>query len=386
MHPIIHRFLGFIESNKTVNNKDHLIESCVGEFELVKDRKVYHCDYFAVRFSYSKNGSFSNTVLSLSALEKYDRIPFFVVLVKGNGDNVVYLANSSFLTKISHSSQSLTMTNIRGSFNGSDIMKQVGEVPNALDHFEELFALHAGIDWQDNLQRLVDASSAIKPVSTKFEPTAIELENIFHSVERAQRFVSSNDYIELLRDLDQRCEEVKDAILVASHIENVNVRGRLIEALITSEGEERIKLLSELAHMEQSLPVYDTRNGLGDYVRHFDESDTYTDIKTKVIYLNSNPKMYNIDKFLQCMAEEKSVFMFYFIGVDDVGVKSTALCSVYDVDLLKSMQLQFHWAGRSTRGVAQASGNAINAILANVNRPQIDSSIAVEYLKSLLTR
>lgn len=386
MHPIIHRFLGFIESNKTVNNKDQLIESCVSEFALVKDRKVYHCDYFAVRFSYSKNGSFSNTVLSLSALEKYDRIPFFVVLVKGNADNVVYLANSSFLTKISHSSQSLTMTNIRGSFNGSDIMKQVGEVPNAPDHFEELFALHAGIDWQDNLQRLVDASSAIKPVSTKFEPTAIGLENIFHSVERAQRFVSSSDYIELLRDLDQRCEEVKDAILVASHIENVNVRGRLIEALITSEGEERIKLLSELAHMEQSLPVYDTRNGLGDYVRHFDESDTYTDIKTKVIYLNSNPKMYNIDKFLQCMAEEKSVFMFYFIGVDDIGVKSTALCSVYDADLLKSMQLQFHWAGRSTRGVAQASGNAINAILANVNRPQIDSSIAVEYLKSLLAR
>lgn len=76
MHAIIRKFLDFLETNKTVCNKDQLIQMCMNEFALVQDRKVYHSDYFAVRFSYSKNGSFSNTVLSLSALEKYDRIPF----------------------------------------------------------------------------------------------------------------------------------------------------------------------------------------------------------------------------------------------------------------------------------------------------------------------
>lgn len=386
MHPYIIQFLDFVEKHKTVCNKEQLIQSCVETFNLIQDRKVFHCDYFAVRFSYSKNGSFSNTVLSLSTLEKYDRIPFFVILVKGDADNVIYLANTTFLSKISHSSQALTMTNIKGSFNGSDIMKQIEGVENEPANFDELFARHLGIDWQDNLQRLVDASSSIKPVSTKFEPNAQELANISDSIERAQRFVLSDDYNDLLRDLDQRCEEAKESILVASHIENVNIRGRLIEALITADKIERQRLLSDLAHLEQALPTYDTRNGLGDYIRYFDTSDTYTDIKTKVIYLNSNPKMYNIDKFLQCMAENKSVFMFYFIGIDDKGIQHTALCSVFHPTLLKSMQLQFHWAGRSTRGVAQASGLAINAILNLNNCKEIDKQLASNYLNILLAR
>ena len=386
MHPSVNQFLDFVETNKSISNKDQLIKSCVESFNLIQDRKVFHCNYFAVRFSYSKNGSFSNTVLSLSALEKYDKIPFFVVLVKGNADNVVYISNSSFLSKISHSSQALSMTNIKGSFNGSDIMKQIGDTANVPANFGELFALHLGIDWQDNLQRLVDASSAITPVSTKFQPNAHELDNINSSVDRAKKFVDSIDYNELLQDLDQRCEDVKESILVASHIENVNIRGRLIEALITANKQERQRLLSDLAHLEQALPTYDTRNGLGDYIRHFEKSDTYTDIKTKVIYLNSNPKMYNIDKFLQCMAEDKSVFMFFFIGIDDNGIQKTALCSVFHPTLIQSMHLQAHWAGRSTRGVAQASGSAINTILNTGDCKQINYKTANNFLADLLAR
>lgn len=388
MHPIIQQFIDYVETHKSVSNKEQLVKDCCNKFGLIQDRKVFHCDYFAVRFSYSKNGSFSNTILSLSALEKYDGIPFFVVLVKGNAENVVYLANTTFLSKISHSSKNLSMTNIRGSFNGSDIMKQVGSIANEPANFKKLFAMHIELAWADNLQRLVDASAAIKPVSTKFSPNEQELKNINDSVKRAQRFVASDDYTELLRDLNQRCNKVRDAILVASRIENVNIRGRLIEALITANEEERQHLLSDLMHIEQALPTYDTRNGLGDYVRHFDNSDTYTDIKTKIIYLQSNPKMYNIDKFLQCMAEDRSVFLFYFIGIDENGVQHSALCSVYDTTLLNSMLLQSHWAGRSTRGVAQTSGQAINTIL-NMNKDnhnQINEVEAVKYLQDLLAR
>ena len=58
-------------------HKQLVEDSVVAKYSLIKDRKVYHNDYFAVRFSYSKSASnsFSNTVLSLSALEKYDKIP-----------------------------------------------------------------------------------------------------------------------------------------------------------------------------------------------------------------------------------------------------------------------------------------------------------------------
>lgn len=388
MHAIVHTFLSFIEENKHINNKKQLIDSCVSTFHLIQDRKVYHGDYFAVRFCYSQKGAFSNTVLSLSSLEKYDRIPLFVVLVKGNSENCVYLANSTFLSKISHSSQNLTLTNIRGSFNGSDIMKQFEGIANTPENVEDLFAIHMGMDWIDNLQRLVDASSAIRPISTKFIPNKEQLLNIQHSVERALQFVSSTDYTILLNDLQQRCEDCKESILVAAHIENINIRGRLIEALITADKAERLHLLSDLANIEHALPTYDTRNGLGDYFRHFDHTDSYTDIKTKIVYLHSNPKMYNIDKFLQCMAEEKSVFLLFFIGLDDHGIKQTALCSVFHPILIDSMHLQSHWAGRSTRGVAQASGNAINEILdlSPNNSTEIDIEKAKEYISTLLER
>lgn len=386
MSKIIKDFLAFIEANKNTNNKAQLTKSCVDSFKLIQDRKVFHNDSFAVRFCYSKKGSFSNTVLSLSALEKYDKIPFFVVLVKGNADNTVYLANSTFLSKISHSSKKLSLTNIRGSFNGSDIMKKFANLENVPANFGDLFAMHIGLDWQDNLQRLVESSSEIKPTTIKFTPTEHELCNIQKSVDRAQKFVESEDYDTLLQDLNQRCENVKEAIVVAGHIENINIRGRLIEALITACKEERARLLSELSFIEQELPTYDTRNGLGDYVRLFPKTDTYTDIKTKVVYLNSNPKMYNIDKFLRCMAEDKSVFMFFFIGIDKDGISKTALCSVYHPTLIDSMQLQFHWAGRSTRGVAQASGRAINSILTSDDCRLIDKDRANGFLAKLIER
>ena len=59
-------------------------------------------------------------------MEKYDKIPFFVVLVRKSADNMILLANTTFLKKISHSSHELSMTNIKGSFNGSDIMMSYG--------------------------------------------------------------------------------------------------------------------------------------------------------------------------------------------------------------------------------------------------------------------
>lgn len=386
MNPTVHSFLLFLERNKAVNNKDLLIEKCVAEFDLVQDRKVFHNDYFSVRFSFSRTGSFSNTVLSLSMLEKYDQIPFFAVLVKGNADNVVYLANTTFINKISHSSQNLSMTNIRGSFNGSDIIKEFSGIENKPDYFDKLFAIHKGLEWQDNLLRLVEASSRIRPVSTKFVPNDVQLACIYQSVDRARQFVDSENYETMSSDLNKRCNEVKEAIMAASHIDNVNIRGRLIEALITSDKEDRLRLLSDMANLEQALPTYDTQNGLGDYIRFFDDSDTYTDVKTKVLYLDSNPKMYNIDKFLQCMAEEKSVFLFFFIGINENGIQKKVLCSVYHPTLIKGVHLQSHWAGRSTRGVVQASGDSINLILDTGNGKCIDIDLAKAYIDRLIHR
>ena len=135
------------------------------------------------------------------------------------------------------------------------------------------------------------------------------------------------------------------------------------------------------------MPTYDTKNGLGDYYVRFDNGDTYTDIKTKVIYLNSNPKAYNIDKFLKQMADSRSVFLFFFIGIDENSIFKTLLCSVYHKKLIDNVIFQFHWAGRSTRGVTQFSGTAIDEMLQELSfHNDIDRTKCKNFLTSLLHR
>ena len=84
------------------------------KFCLTLDRKIYYCENFAIRFSKATSENFSNTVLSLSALQKYDNRPVIVCVVLST-KNYMLLANTTCLKKISHSSQQLRVDNIKGS-------------------------------------------------------------------------------------------------------------------------------------------------------------------------------------------------------------------------------------------------------------------------------
>lgn len=390
MNQLVHDFVRLIENNKEINTKEEMIDVVCQNFTMVKDgRAVYHTDFFAVVFCYSKNNSFSNVVLSLSKLEKYDHIPCFVVLVKKDLDNAIYMINTTFLDKISHSSNDLRVDNIRGSLLGSNIRKELVEIAkrNQPADFDDLFSYHQGFTWQENIERLVESTNNIKPNKEKAVLDDNEKKNLLKAPSRAISFINSEDYNILLDDLRNRCEEVKEAILVASHIDNVNIRGRLIEVLITSNPDERDKLLRNLGEIEHLLPTYDTKNDLGDYVRTFEKSDSYTDIKTKVLYLDSNPKAYNVDKFLKCMGKDKSVFMFFFVGIDETGIVNTVLASVFHNKLQKTTLLQHHWAGKGTRGAAQFNGKTINELLREdpfIN--EINEEDSQRFLQGLLER
>lgn len=109
---------------------------------------------------------------------------------------------------------------------------------NVPSNFDFLFALHQGLDWTDNLSRLVEATSKIKSNVEKFSPDAIQVSAILGSVVKSQLFVASSNFGVLKDDLDQRCQKCENEILVASRIENVNIRGRLIESLITADDDE----------------------------------------------------------------------------------------------------------------------------------------------------
>lgn len=385
MHPSVQEFVDFIVNECPKHNKENAVQAAKDKFGLIQDRKVYYCEYFAARFSYSRNGSFSNTVLSLSALQKYDYIPMFVILVKGNADNELFLANSTFIKKISHSSKELRVDNIRGSFNGSDIMREFHGITNSAENYQALYAFHSGLSWEDNLERLVYTSAGIEGSKSRCELTPIDQKNVYNSIDRANQFIASDNFNVLLEDLRNRVGECKNEIWIASRIENVNLRGNLIEALIAADEEEKIRLKTNICHIENAMPSFGRKHDLGDYEYTFNNGKTLTDIKTKIIYLDSNPKAYNVDKFLKVMGEDNTVFFFFFIGIDENGIMNTILCSVYHSQLIEATRVQHHWAGRNSRGVTQFVGKDINDMLREEKfKNNIDKSKATIFLEKLL--
>jgi hypothetical protein len=374
--------LHFVSTHHGINDKDKLTKLIVEKFSLTQDRKVFYCADFAIRFSKSAGPSFANTVLSLSNLKKVDNIPFLVCLVTPT-ENHVFLANSTLLRKISHSSQELRVDNIKGSFNGSDIIRELEGISNEPANIERLFNIHREIGFEENLPRLVEATNNIAPTGHKFIVLPEAEGRIMDAPARAARFVASEDVVTLKAELDARVEQFKNEILVASMIENVNVRGRIIEYLIAGENEALRQQLIAALQNKNTIPAFKTDNTLGDYQRIFDEFFTETDVKTKIMVLSSNPKAYNLDKILEFLATEKSVFMFYFVGVDPAKIVNTVLVSMFQTDLLAGTILLKHWSGRNSRGVSQFEGKAIEALIRNP-KSNVDTEGAIAFLKRLI--
>ena len=67
---VINQLVEFIRKNDGIGDKNILAQKVKEKFSLTQDRKVFCCSDFAIRFCHSENKRFSNTVLSLSALQK----------------------------------------------------------------------------------------------------------------------------------------------------------------------------------------------------------------------------------------------------------------------------------------------------------------------------
>ncbi len=134
----------------------------------------------------------------------------------------------------------------------------------------------------------------------------------------------------------------------------------------------RQELVAALKAGNKGLPRFKTDNTLGDYTRIFPVYDTETDVKTKIMILSSNPKAYNLDKMLEFLANSRSVFMFYFVGVDPGKIVNTALISMFQEKLLRATILLKHWAGRNSRGASQFEGMTINDLIV---KPEFEINI-----------
>jgi hypothetical protein len=383
MNSAIQQLTAFIKRHDGINDKNRLAGLVAQRFDLTRDRSVFYCSDFAIRFSSAAARSFSNTVLSLSNLRKYDDRPFIVCLVTP-GENHCILANTTFLKKISHSSQELRENNIRGSFNGSDIVREFEGIENSARNIARLFETHAAIGFEGNLARLVEATNNISPSGAKFRVDAVARTRIVQSPGRARCFVDSSESRVLKEELDERVAEFKNEILIAALIENVNVRGRIIEYLIAGQDDSlRQQLVHALRSANRCIPPFRTGNALGDYRRVFEAFHTETDVKTKIMILNSNPKAYNIDKMLEFLAVDRSVFMFYFVGVDPGKIIDTVLVSMFQTNLLRATIVLRHWCGRNSRGVTQFEGRTINDLIVSPAF-DIDEAHAVKFLEEII--
>jgi len=374
----------FIQSHRTVNDKNRLATLVKEKFSLVEDRSVFYNSHFAIRFSKANSANFGNTVLGLSALQKYDDRPFIVCLVLKD-ENILLLANSTFLKKISHSSQSLRVDNIRGSFNGSDILREFNDVRNSPENFDELFEIHKQIPFEENLVRLVEATNGIAPTGKRFDVSEESKISILNAPVRAKNFSESAEFKQLKDELDGLVRKFQDEILIASLIQNVKIRGNIIEYLIAGKDETLKQNLIASLQNKTDVPPFKNDNELGDYVKNFDDSYyTATDIKTKMMVLNSNPKAYNLDKMLSFLSSKNSVFMFYFVGIDFDKVLDPVLVSMFHDKVLANTILIKHWAGRNSRGVSQLNGKRIKELFTDRTPTNISLDKSIEFLNEII--
>ena len=172
------------------------------------------------------------------------------------------------------------------------------------------------------------------------------------------------EYIQLHANLSQLVQDNRDAILAAGRIDNVNLRGNTIEQIITQAGN-----FHSVEDASRTLT-------LGTEVK--------IDIKTKILSLSSSPKGYNIDKTLKALSDGNTVVSFFFVGVSlEEEVIVTCLVSIFDRIILDATRIQFHWAGRNSRGVTQLSGD-LKSLFGPDFAENIDVSAAQAFLQKLI--
>ena len=346
-------------------NKANIEEALLANIGATKIRSVIVGNGFALRLCEANTQSFSNVVLSLSALQNYDSLPVVICIVRP--DRVDFLlANSTFLRRISHSSHNLREDNVRGSFLGHDIMDKFKDVPNTPEHFEDLFAIHSEFNWTENVTRLVEATTAIVGRSTRFDVTAEVLARLMEAPNQAALAVKSARFHEVERQLSERVEARRDELLLAAALNNVNIRGNTIEQIITS-GVNAHRIDDLIFPLAGSVHLV-------------------VDIKTKLLDRASAPKAYNIDKMLHLLAQGDKVFTFFFIGLNAAShTINTRLVSIFDPIILRATRIQTHWAGRQSRGVTQLTGD-ISRIFAGDYRQSIEIEESLRLLRSFVKR
>jgi len=343
-------------------NKQTIVDSIMKKFNLSKKRKVYYNDKISFRFSSAKTG-YSNTFLGFQKILDNDAKPLVACIIRE--DTIEFLlANSTFINCISHSSKNLSVDNIRGSANLSNIIREFSDLKNEPQNFPRLFDLHLEIFQIDNIERIVENTLHIKAKGERFNPTDAQLTTIRKSPAFIKGIESESEFVELREELYQKVTELKNEILETSSIDNVNLRGNAIEQLITED---------------------ENSHELGDIFEIIsDNCSIIIDVKSKLLNYSSAPKAYNIDKLLEAISNEKTYFGYLFVGVDDESNEvKVNLVSLLDKFLISNTKIQHHWSGINSRGTAQLTDNIKN-VFAKDFQKEIDIEQSKAFIEKLI--
>ena len=198
----------------------------------------------------------------------------------------------------------------------------------------------------------------------RFTPTDPQRDAILHAPTLAASISAHPEYLALKQELATIVAERSSQILVYGRIDNVNQRGNLIEQTITG-----------------GINAHD----LCDMVRQIAGGIAVClEIKTKLMDRASSPKAYNIDKALEMLGDGRTLIAFCFVGIHmDAGRVISSTVSILDRTVLEATRVQFHWAGRNSRGVTQLTGN-LNRVFSPSYREVIDTHEATRFLANLL--
>lgn len=393
----IYKLLNFIYEQHWITTKERLRSDIIQHFNLQSfSRSLFYCDDFAIRFSHTNWNprSIANTILSLKSLMVFDsELPIFLCIV-WKEENVVYMINTTFIHKISHSSKWLTQNNIVWSFLWGDIIQDYNWIANIPENFEILWREHYNVmksGW--NLNRLVENTNNIVWTLKPFSPTYEEETQIYNSINRffsaKEASVLSDIYCQFEDNINRYYNEI---LFVAKNVDNVNLRWNIIEYIVINweETDEWIEIIDSINNWIIDIKVdLQNKHDLWDAEIEVSGYKIAIDVKSKIISENtwSEPKVYNIDKFLEFHSKENTIFLLLFIGIDiDNWNIYTSLRSPFDTELLENQAIQWHWSGRGRRWTVQYSWSAINNVLFREDTylDIIDYDKAQEYLAELL--
>ncbi len=321
-----------------------------------------------------------NAILSLRTLAKYDDRPVVAAAVRPSAIDW-FCINSSFISRASHSSHRLSSECVRGTFLGTDVATEVAmvdadgscRVTNTAVNLARLFEWHVRSTWKENLTRIVEATQSATTVHRPFKLTEDELLALRDNLSGPARHALLSRYASARTHLDGCVRAIAEDILdAASATSDPKGRGDRVESLV-------VAACSEV----EGISGASGGHSLEDLRYDADGAALLIDVKVKVVGQDSNPKGWNVEKFLRALGQPARDLAFLIVGVDLAARRlTTALVPVLDHRLIARARVSQLWSARGSLGTTQLDGRSLLEVLRDP-APRYDASRAEAYVTAL---